>query len=265
MTYDDSLDEIRGILEKTKKQEIDPELTEKLVKNTSISAEKMLLNYTADSPRIFHTTMKDIFGAHIAVHTKLSEGLKKAMPIMVIMVVAMVGVVGVSQLPMIIDQVGKTFGVEKRVEVERIQQVEVVYLTPDEARAQGIVVEDAPTGINPDTIDRGENAPQLNPVPDDVQITEDGVNNPRTEGFDIAGNLIPKPIPWEGGNNANEQKTCDVANGYTRHWVSSSLVPEEYQSDRSSQWLCLTIDGYNASIMNEPINATYIGTYEVRN
>ncbi len=265
MPYDDSLDEIRGILDKSKKQEIDPELTHKLVRNTSISAEKILLNYTADSPRIFHTTMKDIFGAHIAVHTKLSEGLKKAMPIMVIMVVAMVGVVGISQLPMIIDQMGKSFGTEKHIVTETIQQVEIVYLTPDEAREQGIEVEDTPTGIQPDTINRGDNTPQLNPVPDDVQVDETAVNNPRTDGFDIAGNLIPKPIPFETGNTAENQKTCDTANGYERYWVSSSLVPEEYKSNRSSQWLCLTIDGYNASIMNQPINATQIGTYEARN
>lgn len=261
--YDNPLDEIRGILERDRKHEIDPELSKKLVGNTTISSEKMLMNYVSDSPRVFHTTCKDIHGAHTEVHTKLSEGFKKAIPIMLIFGAVMVVALIMGNAPTIIDSLAKNFGSEKRIVTETIQQVEVVYLTPDEARAQGIQVPEAPSGITPETENR-ENPPQLNPVPEDVQLEESDVSNPRTEGFDIAGNLVPKPIPWEGGNSAENQKTCDTANGYQRYWVDSALVPEEHKSDRSSQWLCLSNTGFDMYESGEMIPIETIGTYEVR-
>jgi hypothetical protein len=282
MSDRDPLDEIRGLLEKTKKQEIDPELTDRLVKNSTISSEKLLLHYTADSPRIFHTTTKDIYGAHDAVHTKLSDGFKKAMPIMMIMIVAMAGVVGVSQMPMIIDSVARTQQAEalNQAKIDALAspepstEVRIVYLTPEEAAAQGIAVEDAPPGIDPDVFDRGDEAPlvepksELNPVPEEVKLTpEDVNNNQRTEGFDIAGNLIPNPIPFNSGNSIKNQKSCDLENGYSRYWVESRLVPDEWEdkiTDRSSQWVCLNVSGYNDQIRGLEINATDIGKYEVQ-
>lgn len=261
--YDNPLDEIRGILERDRKHEIDPELSKKLVGNTTISSEKMLMNYVSDSPRVFHTTCKDIHGAHTEVHTKLSEGFKKAIPIMLIFGAVMIVALIMGNAPTIIDSLAKNFGSEKVVVTETIQQVEVVYLTPDEARAQGIEVPEAPPGITPETENR-EDPPQLNPVPADVHLEERDASNPRTEGFDIVGNLSPKIVPFDGGNSAENQKTCDTANGYNRYWVNSSQVPEEYRSDRSEQWLCVTNLGISIYDAGEVIPPDTIGTYEVR-
>lgn len=278
----DALDEIRGLLEKTKKQEIDPELTERLIKNSSISSEKMLLHYTADSPRIFHTTSKDIYGAHIAVHTKLSDGFKKALPIMMIMIIVMGAVVGVSQLPQILDSFARSEQAAKlnqakidalAAEAKANTEVRIVYLTPEEAAAQGIAVEEAPPGIEPEVFDRGEEAPEvqpeLNSIPEEVKLNpEDVTNNQRTEGFDIAGNLIPNPIPFNSGNTIKNQKSCDLENGYSRYWVASDLVPDEWEdkiTDRTSQWVCLNASGYNDQLRGITINATDIGKYEVQN
>lgn len=282
--YDNPLDEIRGLLEKTKVHEVDPELTARLTKNSSISSEKMLINYSSDSPRIFHTTLKDIKDAQIAVETKLSDGFSKAFPVMLVMIIAMAAVVGVSQLPMIIDSVSRTQQAEalNQAKIDAVQagavsepstEVNIVYLTPEEAAAQGIALENTPPGIIPDVLDRGDEAPVinstgLNPVPEDVIISEDEVtNNQRTEGFDVLANLSPKPIPFDGGNSASNQKTCDTANQYSRHWVESSLVPNEWSDkirDRSSQWVCLSPNGYNSFIESELIELDDIGTYEVR-
>lgn len=284
VSYDNPLEEIRGLLEKTKSHDVDPDLTPKLTKNSSISSEKMLINYSSDSPRIFHTTLKDIKDAQVAVETKLSDGFTKALPVMLIIVVAMAGVVGVSQMPMVMDSVAKNQRADalNAAQIKALEEgktstpsteVNIVYLTPEEAAAQGIQVEDTPPGIIPDAIDRGEEAPlvnstALNPVPADVTFTEEEIaNNQRTEGFDVLGNLSPKIVPFDGGHNANNQKTCDLANGYTRHWVDSSQVPNEWKDkirDRSSQWVCLTPTGYTDAINGDPIQLDDIGTYEVR-
>jgi len=291
-TYDNPMEEIRGLLEKTALQDVDPELTSRLTKNSSISSEKMLINYSSDSPRIFHTTLKDIKDAQIAVETKLSDGFSKAFPVMLVMIIAMAAVVGVSQLPQVIDSVARADAAEELnqakiaaiaagVAQEASTEVNIVYLTPEEAAAQGISVEDAPPGILPDVGDRGEQAPivnstNLNPVPDDVVITEADVTNQRTEGFDILGNLSPRIIPFDAGNNAKSQKTCE--DGFTRSWISSSIVPNnilgngDYTTsrDKSSLWLCLTPEGLNTSYelaqdpTGEPLLEEHIGTYMAR-
>lgn len=262
--YENPLDEIRGILEKERRQEVDPEITGRLTKNSSISSEKMLANYSSDSPRIYHTTVKDIFGAHIAVNTKLSDGFKKAMPIMVIFGGVMVAALVMGNLPTTIDAIAKNTGVEKRIEVEKVTEVQIVYLTPEEAAAQGISVEETPSGITPDALERGD-APLVNPVPDDISVSpEEAANNQRTEGFDILGNLAPQPIPFTAGNNAENQKTCDTANGYSRHWIESRFVPEDLKSNRSSMWVCLNTAGQESVFNEELILEENIGTYEVR-
>jgi len=289
VTYDNPLEEIRGLLEKTALQDVDPELTSRLTKNTSISSEKMLINYSSDSPRIFHTTLKDIKDAQIAVETKLSDGFSKAFPVMLVMIIAMAAVVGVSQLPQVIDSLARADAAEdlNQAKIAAIAagvaqgastEVNIVYLTPEEAAAQGIVVENAPPGIDPDAIDRGDLAPivnstGLNPVPDDVVLNEDEVTgNQRTEGFDILGNLSPRIIPFDAGNNAKSQKTCE--DGFTRNWISSSIVPNniltngDYTTsrDKSSLWLCLTPNGVNDSYNEETemLLEEDIGTYMAR-
>jgi len=182
MTESDALNEINGILEKQKKQQINPELTSKLYKNSTISSEKMLLNYSSDVPRIFHTTLTDIFNAHKAVETKLTEGLaKKAIPIILIFAVLMGVVILISNIPQILNSVADNFGVEKQIQIE----TKIVYLTEDEAKAKGITI---PTKSEPT---KSEPVP---PVP--VVIPPVTVITPtETEGFDIIGNLVPKPIP----------------------------------------------------------------------
>lgn len=275
-SYDNPLDEIRGILEKEGSHQIDPELTPKLQKNSSISSEKMLLNYISDSPRIFHTTMSNVFHAKVAVHTKLSDGFKKAYPIVLILGLVMAVAIVMGNAPTLVDSIAKNFGVEKRIEVERVTEVQIVHLTPEEAAAQGIKVEETPPGVTPDAIDRGEDAPVIDPVEEEV-VNPTG--NPRldnqSEGFDIAGNLVPKPIPFTTGNTAENAKTCDTDNGYHRYWIETDTVPEEITSNStyvtntsrntSALWVCLSADGYNTSLNGELISEEQVSTFEARN
>ena len=285
--YENPLEEIRGILEKTTVQDVDPELTSRLTKNSSISSEKMLINYSSDSPRIFHTTLKDIKDAQIAVETKLSDGFTKALPVMLIIIIVMGAVVGVSQLPQIIDSVTRSDHAAKLNDAKiaaltadttvSTTEVKIVYLTPAEAAAQGISVENAPSGIVPDILDRDQapivNSTGLNPVPEDVTVSEAEVTgNQRTEGFDILGNLSPKIIPFNAGNTAKSQKTCE--DGFTRNWIKSSIVPNNILTDsdyttsrdKTSLWLCLTPNGLGDSYNEETeiLLEEDIGTYMAR-
>lgn len=212
--YNSPLDEINGILEKQKQHQINPELTSKLNKNSTISSEKMLLNYTSDNPRIFHTTVKDIFNAHVAVETKLTDGFTKAIPIILIFGGVMVVALIMGNMPTIIDSIAKNFGVEKRI----ITETQIVYLTEEEAREKGITI---PTQTSPSVQTPVVTEPEITPtqVPESRcpagTIAIDG--ECKKEGFDIVGNLAPKIIsPNLGTNTKSQQPLCDP--GSTRSW-----------------------------------------------
>ena len=104
----------------------------KIPKNVSISTEKTLAQYTADSPSIFLTTLKELHRSKEAVATKLSDPLKKALPIVVIFGAVMGIAVVVSNMPPIIDTIASYMGVDKYV---------VEYISPEQAVEMGIPVE----------------------------------------------------------------------------------------------------------------------------
>ena len=104
----------------------------KIPKNVSISTEKSLAQYTADSPSIFLTTLKELHRSKEAVATKLSDPLKKALPIVVIFGAVMGIAVVVSNMPPIIDTIASYMGVDKYV---------VEYISPEQAVEMGIPVE----------------------------------------------------------------------------------------------------------------------------
>jgi|TARA_Y100000310_G_scaffold345303_1_gene463552 hypothetical protein len=105
-------------------------------KNVTMSSEKSLVQYTADSPQIFANTLAELHHTHNAVITRISSLSKKAIPIMLVLAALMGFVILISNLPPIIDKVAEVTG---------MQPPKVVYLTPDEATARGLDPRDIPT------------------------------------------------------------------------------------------------------------------------
>ena len=113
----------------------------KLPKNISLSTEKSLIQYQADSPSIYKTTINELHLSKQAVATKLSDPLKKAIPIMVIFGAVMGLAIVMSNAPPVIDKMAEYMG---------IQPPMIVLLTPDEAREAGLdvnLMEVAPEGF----------------------------------------------------------------------------------------------------------------------
>ena len=80
----------------------------------TLSSEKPLIQYTADSPSIYHSQIKEIWGAKDAVAQKLSDPFKKAVPIMLIFACLAGFALLVSNIPMIMDTVAKYMGYEPK-------------------------------------------------------------------------------------------------------------------------------------------------------
>lgn len=78
---------------------------QKIPRSVSISSEKKLIQYQADSPSVCYTTMKELHLTKEAVANKLSDPLKKAIPIVLIFGALMGFVMLLSNLPPIIDTV----------------------------------------------------------------------------------------------------------------------------------------------------------------
>ena len=106
-----------------------PRKEEKQPKNISLSSEKTLQQYKADDPAIFQTTVKELFTSKVAVAEKLSDPLKKVIPIALIFGGVMGLMIVMSNAPMVIDKVAEYAGV---------QPPQVVYLTPFEAIERGL-------------------------------------------------------------------------------------------------------------------------------
>ena len=106
----------------------------KTPKNISLSSEKTLQQFKADDPDIFRTTVRELFTSKVAVAEKLSDPLKKVIPIALIFGGVMGLMIVMSNAPMVMDKAAEYMG---------IQPPQVVYLTPFEAIDRG---------LDPDTI-----------------------------------------------------------------------------------------------------------------
>jgi hypothetical protein len=155
------------------------------VKNVTISVEKSLGQWKADNPRQHYSQTKELFTSKEAVVNKLSDPFKKAIPIMLIFGAVMIIALIMGNMPTVISSIGNTFGVEKHIVTETVQKVEIVYLTPEEAAEQGIAV--------PQIVPDDAPAPQIqvNEIPEGTDVSAEDSANPRLEGFDVAGNLLP--------------------------------------------------------------------------
>ena len=106
-----------------------PRKEEKQPKNISLSSEKTLQQYKADDPAIFETTVKELFTSKQVVAEKLSDPLKKVIPIALIFGGVMGLMIVMSNAPMVIDKLAEYAGVVPP---------QVVYLTPFEAIERGL-------------------------------------------------------------------------------------------------------------------------------
>ena len=96
--------------------------------NVSLSSEKPLIQFSADSPHVYHTTLKTLFSSRQVVMENLSSNMKKVIPIALIFGGVMALMIVMSNLPMVIDTVAKYTNVQQRI----------VYVTPDQAIADGL-------------------------------------------------------------------------------------------------------------------------------
>lgn len=96
--------------------------------NVTLSSEKPLIQFSADSPHVYHTTLKTLFSSRQVVMENLSSNMKKVIPIALIFGGVMALMIVMSNLPMVIDTVAKYTNVQQRI----------VYVTPDQAIADGL-------------------------------------------------------------------------------------------------------------------------------
>ena len=107
-------------------------------KSVSLSTEKKLVQHQADSPSVYYTTLKELHLSKQAVAEKLSDPLKKVIPIALIFGGVMGIAVVMSNAPPIIDTAAEYAG---------IVPPKVVYLSPEEAKKAGLDVDHIPLGM----------------------------------------------------------------------------------------------------------------------
>lgn len=191
--------------------------SDNLPRNVSISSEKTMAPYTADSPRVFHSLLQDLHASKIVVFTKLSDVFKKAIPIILIFGIVMIVALIVGNMPMIIDSIAKHTGVEKQIVTETIQQIEVIRVTEQEALDMGLTAEQI-AGEEP--INGPPPEPEPEGIPDDAIIPPspepEPEPTPQQEPFDVLSNLAPKIQPLKGydfngtgGENFNQTAVTD--------------------------------------------------------
>jgi len=149
-----------------------PEKKQPEKSNVSLSSEKPLIQFSADSPHIYHTTLKTLYSSRQVVMENLSSNMKKVIPIALIFGGVMALMIVMSNLPMVIDTVAKYSNVQQRI----------VYLTPEEAIASGLDPNTLP--VDP----RGVDPPpeEVAPV---VELDENGIPIP----LDITPPVIVVP------------------------------------------------------------------------
>tara|TARA_Y100000310_G_C20690589_1_gene821945 strand:+ start:2306 stop:4012 length:1707 start_codon:yes stop_codon:yes gene_type:complete len=156
----------------------------KLPKNISLSTEKSLIQYQADSPSIYRTTINELHLSKQAVATKLSDPLKKAIPIVVIFGAVMGLAIVMSNAPPVIDKMAEYAG---------IQPPQIVLLTPDEARDRGLdvsVLETAPEGFE---ICHDQHTGQQITCPEPV-VTEETTETTETTESDVGTADVIVPV-----------------------------------------------------------------------
>lgn len=108
-------------------------------RNVTLSSEKALVQYQADSPQIFQNTLTELHHTHNAVLTRVSSFTKKAIPIMMVMAGLMGFVILISNAEPIIDKIAEVTG---------MKPPKVVYLTPDQCQKMGLDCPNIPTISN---------------------------------------------------------------------------------------------------------------------
>ena len=124
---------------KSKSEEWDEnEKKKKRKKSVSLSVEKKLIQHQADNPSVYYTTLKELHLSKQAVAEKLSDPLKKVIPIALIFGGVMGIAVVMSNAPPVIDSIAENAG---------LAPPKVVYLSPEEAREAGLEVDHIPMGM----------------------------------------------------------------------------------------------------------------------
>ena len=107
-------------------------------KSVSLSTEKKLVQHQADNPSVYYTTLKELHLSKQAVAEKLSDPLKKVVPIALIFGAVMGIAVVMSNAPPVIDSIAENAG---------FSPPRVVYLSPEEAKRAGLDVDHIPMGM----------------------------------------------------------------------------------------------------------------------
>ena len=158
-------------------------------KNVTISSEKSLAQFVSDSPAIFHTTLREIYEGAQTVNNELSDPLKKAIPIIIIMAGLMGFVMLISNMPPILDKIAELTG---------NAPPKIVYLTPDQAVARGLVPDELPVAPPRDAngnIVRGADGLPVTPPSMEVQGGEEIEQVPTdTEAPDL---IVPEDYTLE--------------------------------------------------------------------
>ena len=144
----------------------------KLPKNISLSTEKSLIQYQADSPSIYKTTLNELHLSKMAVATKLSDPLKKAIPIVLVFGAVMGLAIVMSNAPPVMDKMAEYMG---------ISPPQIVLLTPDEAREAGLDVSNIPIADEGFKICHDDHTGEQIPCPEPIVEEELGETTETTE------------------------------------------------------------------------------------
>lgn len=140
--------------------------------NISLSSEKPLIQYCADSPAIYYSQIKEIWNAKEQVAQKLSDPFKKAIPIVVIFACLAGFALLMSNIPIMIDTVAKYQGYTPRYLV----------VTPEQAQNMGIKVGDIITDpVNTDAPPTLQQSDNVETQQSDNVETQQMVVEPTTE------------------------------------------------------------------------------------
>ena len=131
-----------------------------------------MIQYTADSPEVFKTTLKELWTDNLAIETRISDPLKKAIPIVVVMACLMGFVMLLSNVEPIMDSVAKYMGITPPI-------VEIIQMTEEEALEAGYITEEISEPIPPPTMT--VDSAIILTVPDDIILESDNTNGARVE------------------------------------------------------------------------------------
>ena len=164
---------------------------EKLKKNVTLSAEKSLIQYVADSPDVFKTTLKELHSDNHAIETRISDPLTKAIPIVVVMAVLMGFVMLLSNVEPIMDAVAKYMGITPPViQIIQMSEDEALEAGYDPDLIEGLLIEGDPP---PDPTMVVDQAIVLT-VPDSIVVESDNTNGARVEWIATAVDELGNPV-----------------------------------------------------------------------